>query len=104
MKNLNSFLIFLLIGIVLNGCRKDEDSSPGTGSQTGNQITTSFSGKVLDLQGSPMQGVQVSVGGKVVSTDANGIYNIQNVSVNSDRAVLTADKAGYWNQQKGIIP
>lgn len=103
MKNLNSFLIFLLIGIVLNGCRKDEDSSPDSMGLTGNQITASFSGMVRDLQGNPMSGVLVSIGGNTTVTNGSGIYTFQSISVSSGRVVIEAEKAGFWNQQKGIL-
>lgn len=95
------FIIVFLIG----SCKKDEDAEPATsGGSTSNQVTAGFCGEVRDNQGNLMAGVLVNVGGVTTSTNSNGFYYIQSATVAGKRAVIEADKAGYWKQQKGIIP
>jgi hypothetical protein len=104
MKNIYILLILFSILISFNSCKKEDDNSPGSGiNNTGDQITTNISGTVRDLQGNVVAGAQVTAGGQTVSTNGSGVYLLQNVSVNKKRAVVSAVKAGYWLQQKGII-
>lgn len=104
MKNIYTLLFLFSLVFAFNGCKKEDDNSPGGGlTQTGDQITTSISGVVRDLQGNPVTGAQVTAGGQTASTNSSGVYLLQNVSVNKTRAVVSAVKSGYWLQQKGFI-
>jgi starvation-inducible outer membrane lipoprotein len=68
MNSFTRILLFLSFILLVNGCKKDDDAPMDSSGQSGAKITTSFTGIVRDLQGNPMPGSQVSIGGKVVST------------------------------------
>ena len=105
MKKLFAVLttIFILFGSI--SCNKDEDNSnpaaPGT--VTGQKITTTISGKVYDNLGALISGATVTIGSKTATSNLWGIYLLEDVEVPADRAVITASKTGYWDQQKGLI-
>ena len=94
-----STLLFALL-FLINSCKKDEntDSNSTSGSYT------TISGIITDRQLNPISGATVSISGKTVTTDANGLYLISNASFN-DRCVVKCEKQGYFegiSRVKGI--
>jgi hypothetical protein len=94
-----STLLFALL-FLFNSCKKDEntDSNSTSGSYT------TISGIITDRQLNPISGATVSISGKTVTTDANGLYLISNASFN-DRCVVKCEKQGYFegiSRVKGI--
>lgn len=101
------FLVLLFVITAFAGCRKKDDGSdlPDNTSQTisGNMITT-ISGQVVDESGNPLNGATVTCGTVTEMTDQYGVFVLNNVHVDSKRAIVSAVKAGYWDQQIAFIP
>ncbi len=95
------FALFLSILIVYS-CNKDENDNLSGGS--GDMITTSLTGRVVDATGAALTGATVTSGGKSCLTDVWGIYYLENVSLNKKRDVIRVSAPGKWDQICGFIP
>lgn len=100
MNKFSLFLLSLLVVFTLS-CNKNENND--TPSNSGNYSIT-LAGQIKDENGFGVPNVTVQVGNKTKQTDANGIYLIENASVNKSRAVVKATKNGYWSRSCGFIP
>lgn len=119
MKNLK-FVVFglaFLTGMILSSCSKNEsEDNPtnteqktndqgggdqGGGGGQGNPTYASFSGVVTDGY-SALRGVKVTSGSTTTTTDANGIYTLNQVNVVNGRAVLHFSKEGYMDVVRSI--
>lgn len=102
MKN-SVIVLFIVLVAGLIGCNKDENSNVPDSIVTGSTITTSFTGKVYTSEGQVLSGVNIAIGNKSAITDANGVYNVVDVVVDKRRAIIVAEKSGYWAQNAGMI-
>ncbi|MFI5202578.1 MAG: carboxypeptidase-like regulatory domain-containing protein [Candidatus Kapaibacterium sp.] len=86
---------------MLAGCRKV--NSPTTPPEGAN-ITTTIAGRVTDESGAAIAGVTITGQSGSATTDANGLFFIQNTSVPSERTFILAKKAGYFDGARAAIP
>ena len=78
-------ILMLLMGFMLVGCDVEVSTF----------FNVNVTGKVDDSStGRPLSGVRVSVSGVSTTTDSNGYYKINNVSI-SGSTKLVVEKAGY---------
>jgi hypothetical protein len=91
-------LFFLCFSLLLTACGSDP-TAPDTTS-----TTTNISGRVLDENNQPVAGVAVTGHGASATTDAEGLYMLTNVSVPTDRCLVTCTKTGYFTQTRAAIP
>ena len=101
------FFVFLFSAAVLatiSGCRKDDPDNTGIPTGTsGNQVSATISGMVLDESNSPLAGVSVSSNGISSSTDQNGIFNLQG-NVDKNRCIIQFTKPGFIDRVQALIP
>jgi hypothetical protein len=107
MKKINLLLVWglaLLVGFSLAACSSDDDNDSGNngGGNGGNDgpAPTEFSYAALtgivENYGSPIEGVSVMSGDQTLATtDANGVFTLENVPTVDNRVVLKFKKAGY---------
>ncbi len=100
MKKIISVLLPLLILFTIS-CNKDENKDTPAASGT---YSISIAGQIKGENGLPLVNASVQVGSKTALTDNNGIFLIEKVSVPKGRAVVKANKAGYWDRTVGFIP
>jgi len=96
-----------LISILLFSCRKDETKFIGVNDRIPiptEFINSTFSGQVVDESNTPIQSAKVIVGDKQVNTDKNGIFSIQDATVDKNRAYIVVEKQGYFHASKTIKP
>ena len=96
-----------LISILLFSCRKDETKFIGVNDRIPvptEFINSTLSGQVVDESNTPIQSAKVIVGGKQVNTDKNGIFSIQDATVDKNRAYIVVEKQGYFHASKTIKP
>jgi protocatechuate 3,4-dioxygenase beta subunit len=100
MKKIISVFLPLLILFTIS-CNKDENKD--TPAVSGS-YTITIAGQIKGENGLPLENASIQVGNKSAQTDNNGIFFIEKVNVNKGRAVVKANKAGYWDRTVGFIP
>ncbi len=123
---MKTFKIFTTVLItcmlMLTSCQQDDDYTQDgndipddTGmmddNETGNldqffgaSVSRSFFGQVVDENNVGIQNALVSVGGEMVSTDSNGIFSIDNASVNESFGYLRVTATGYVTSGRALRP
>lgn len=102
-KNIFRFLVSALFIItLLNGCKKNVDEGPLDPSippDLTTKVRSSVSGFVTDENNQAVNLANVQVGTLTTSTDKYGYFEVKNVDVVKEAAVVTITKTGYF---KGI--
>ena len=62
-------------------------------------ITANLQGNILDENGQPAAGVNITVGSKTTTTNSTGYFRILNAGLDKKTALVIAEKSGYF---KGI--
>ncbi|RYY90785.1 MAG: carboxypeptidase regulatory-like domain-containing protein [Chitinophagaceae bacterium] len=87
-------LAVLFSALLFHACRKSADpDTPGT---PGTQVTASVTGRVLDENTVPVNGATVRAGSASASTDINGNFALNNVSLDAAAAYITVSRNGYF--------
>lgn len=105
-------IIPIVLGVSFTSCKKDEPLPPEStvndvtvGSLSlGALMTADFFGRVLDENGDGLSNVTVKVGSETATTDLNGVFKISQASVNTDLAYVLAEKNGYFDGSRSLIP
>lgn len=109
------FALFLAVSIFSCETDNNEPINPQNNTGTtpgstefslnfGNQISRTFLGKVIDTNENPLENVTISIGGDVTSTDANGVFIINDALVNQRFAYVKAEKTGYIHGSRSLTP
>ena len=117
LKNTLLFIAVLTVG--LTACKKDKPIEetpienpilkPNTSQNQGvlnlgNDVNAKFFVQVEDESGNTVSGVQINIGNKTGTTDNNGIFIVDNVTVKSKLAYITAKKSGFFLGSRSAIP
>ena len=70
----------------------------------GNNTTSDFAGKIVDVNNQPISGVTIEMSGQTITTAADGTFTLSNVSVKERFAYMTATKSGYINGSRMVFP
>lgn len=102
MKIKTHILLLLILATVVNSCKKSDETTniPVTEST----LTTSISGIIKNESGQPLAGINVSVGNLSTTTDISGLFNFNNITVNSSRCLIKCQRTGLIDQYYGLIP
>jgi hypothetical protein len=105
MKIIKSWLCLAAALLVFWTACKKEDNNIVSGSSNwpGATVKASFIGQVMDENDQPVADAVARVGTKQAKTDKNGIFIINNQSVNSARAIVTVFKAGFWDGSRTLF-
>lgn len=95
-------LFVLATMLVFASCKKDPviiDDNPPPIDNIRNfiNINASVAGLVVDANNAPISDATVSFGTETTTTDVNGIFKFENVSVLENRAFVKVEKAGYFH-------
>ena len=113
MKTTKLFLTLILFATFFS-CEIDDATS--TGSQEGATTTSNFSenfgtiifrnflGKVIDKNENPIENVTITIGSTSTTTDSNGVFVLNNSTVNSNFAYVKAEKLGYIHGSRAVVP
>ena len=96
---MKKIILLILAGIlVFSACKKDPvpTPTPSVNNRNFSEITTSVAGLVMDENNQVVSGATISFGQKMTTTDDNGIFKIDNVTVPENRAFVTVSKDGYF--------
>ncbi len=95
-----SALLFLVVSAVFISCKKDEDGQENGNTST-TEITVSIFGSVRDGNGVALSGVTLKAGTSTITSDANGLFILENVKVPKGRYYVSAEKSGYFDSGRG---
>ena len=112
MKGHKFFILLVLIGFGIFSCKKPPPVTPlasindiETASLVlGSTVSSNFFGRIVDENGGALEGVTVTAGDKSSTTDVNGVFRIQQASVNEKLAFVKAEKSGYFLGSRSLIP
>ena len=91
-------LTLLLLVSMFTACKKEKD--PVINNST---VTSSIFGRVVDENGNGVYGATAIAGGKTTTTDANGIFRINNASLDKNHAFVKITKAGFFDGSRTFI-
>ena len=94
-------VLTVIVFAALTGCNSVSDPAQGDYAET---VRTTITGRVVDEEGKSVQGAVVSGHGTSTTTNGNGVFVLQNVTVPSTRAVITVRKSGYFTGARAAYP
>ncbi len=96
-------IIYLLTLVLLVvGCYKDADFFVPDSTDVEQFVKSGFSGIVTDQSGLPVSGATVNIGSRQTETDINGVYFLENVSVNIEQAFVTVRKTDFYESSRTL--
>ncbi len=101
-----SLLGFALASMLFFNCSKSEDSAVVDSNakfNLGKSVSRVFKGTIIDQNSNPLSNVTVKLNGKTVTTDANGIFLLSNITVKERFAYVTAEKVGYFTGSRTMM-
>lgn len=115
LKNSSYFIVAILLSLVMVTSCQDDDAVSNNGPQQeevpdsfseyfGNDISKDFMGNVVDINKNPISGVSITIGNETATTDSNGVFIINNASVNQRFGYIKAEKAGYIHASRSVVP
>ncbi|RKE91940.1 carboxypeptidase-like regulatory domain-containing protein [Ichthyenterobacterium magnum] len=109
-----AFFIFLFLTLTLSSCNNDDSPTNENNNQEpnptafaqnfGSNINRNFLGTVIDSNHNPIENVTITIGNSIATTDTNGIFIINNASVNQRFAYVKAEKVGYIHGSRALVP
>ncbi|AXO79703.1 hypothetical protein DZC78_04640 [Olleya aquimaris] len=101
------------LGMLLTSCNPNEsvdipetpENNP-TSSQLdlGSNIQRDFMGRIVDQSSIPLDNVSITIGNKTATTDNNGMFKISDVQVKQRQAFILAEKPGFLNGMRSVVP
>ncbi len=103
---LNKLLVLgvAVLALVFTNCSKSEDATDNYSFNFGNATTGSFAGKIVDSNNNPVSGVEIAMSGLTTTTDSNGNFLLNNVTVKERFAYMTATKSGFVRGSRAVMP
>ncbi len=95
-----SAFLFLLLSVVFIACKKEEDGKDNGNTST-TEITVSIFGSVRDGNGLALSGVTLKAGTSTITSDANGLFILEDVKMPKGRYYVSAEKSGYFDSGRG---
>ncbi len=96
--------------ILILGCRKtDHDGEPVPPPEPPPnpfidvKVTASVQGRVLDENGKPVENASVRSDLSTTTTDANGIFNLNNIQIGKTAGSVTLEKTGYFKGTRTLM-
>src|SRR5688572_20104503 len=96
------FAASLLIIFSYPSCKKSDNPDQQNDYKT-EYITTTISGRVTDVDNKPVSGALVKAGYSSATTNIDGAFNLTNVNVDRNAALVKVEKDGFFLGTKTII-
>lgn len=110
MKKIYSLLTIFIIAFIGISCDNNDDDDTNNNpsgdfiENFGNSTAKDFMGQVVDENNNPIENVTIRIGNSTAMTDQNGVFIINNASVYEKFAYIKAEKAGYINGSRSVLP
>jgi hypothetical protein len=85
----------VLLAVALYSCK---------GENVGPKVSSEVSGVVVSESGFPIPNAMVKAGNASATTNENGVFTFENLSLEKDRAAVAVSANGFFTQVKGFIP
>lgn len=95
-------IIYLLTLVLVVGCYKDADFFVPDSAKAVQLVKSGFAGIVTDQSGVPISGATVVIGSQQTQTDINGVYFLDKVEVNIEKAFVTVNKTEYYESSRTL--
>ena len=106
MRNLRLTLTLIVLACITAflACNKYADTSTYSNDLPADKlVTASLQGRVLDENGSPVQGAAVNSGTASTTTDANGFFSFTDIQLSSRFGFVKVAKDGYFTGSRSIL-
>lgn len=80
-----------------------EEGAPPDNTSIAQIVQTSIEGRVLNEQLQPVQNAFISAGGQIATTNEDGHFQLENIRVLDDAAVVTVEKYGYFRSYRTLM-
>jgi hypothetical protein len=100
-------ILVLFIPFLFNSCSNDsgiDENSVDTPLNFGNEVSKNFTGQIVDESNNPVANVAITVGNKSANTDINGVFIINNATVQEKFAFIKARKTGFLDGSRSLVP
>jgi len=108
MKNYKLLLNLFIVFSLLSSCETTDNGSSESNNNSeidfGLSVQRDVLGRVVDESDIPLDNVTITIGNKVSSTDANGMFIINSADVKEKQAIITAEKTGYLKGIRTVVP
>jgi len=117
MKNFTRLISFLFLALLILSCEKqdfdngfndvptiDLIDSQFQSENFGESVKANFYGVVRNESRQNLEGVQITIGNTITTTDRNGIFILNDVDVFENFAYIKAQKSGYLNGSRVVVP
>lgn len=116
MKNIFLLSTLTLLLLWFTGCKKNNPAGPlppvtdpvisatDFAKNFGNPVSRDFIVQVIDIANNPISGAAVKIGTVTAQTNANGVAAVKNAGVYELFAYLTAQKAGFIDGSRALMP
>jgi hypothetical protein len=94
-------LIFMMVVLSLARCGKDTETF--IPNPIPSQFTASVFVEVFDVNGLPLEDVQIDLGGALSTTNEDGLVYLKNVAM-SGSTYVTAEKSGFFHGSRRFYP
>lgn len=104
MKSILSFALMVILTtiIITVSCQKSNNGAD-TDNKPIEYVTATISGRVLDESGLPVSAAAVKAGSAATTTDINGSFTINNVSLDKNAGFIKIEKDGFFQGSRTII-
>ncbi len=114
MKKIN-YLFFIITLLLVTSCTNDDnfnasENSIGVESTNvlaenfGAPILRDFLGKISDINGQPLNNVNITIGSDATTTDINGVFILKDAQVNERFGYIKAEKLGFIDASRSVVP
>jgi protocatechuate 3,4-dioxygenase beta subunit len=102
-------MVILVFTLTLTSCKKDDDNPDPVENNDfsdnfGNEVNRDFMGRIIDTSHNPVSGAAVRIGSESTTTDDNGIFIMEDVSVFERFAYVEVEKSGYLKGSRSLVP
>lgn len=94
--------VFLFFACLYLSCNKNNDSGSGNRYKP-EYVTATITGRVTDDEKKPVSGAIVRAGAAYVATNVDGVFTLDNVTVDKKAAFLKVEKPGFFLGTKTIV-
>jgi hypothetical protein len=110
MKKIQLLLCSLILVVAFSSCNPSDDSNNSVpdddrfSENFGSAVSRDFIGQIIDIYNNPLQGVTIKIGTSTSQTDVNGVFIINDASVYQKFAYITAQKSGFIDGSRSMVP
>lgn len=98
--------VFLTTLFIVISCQKSNNNAPDDNNNTTYKpeyVTASVSGRVLDDNNQPVSSAVVKAGSSTTTSDVNGNFRINNVSLDKNAGCIKIEKDGFFQGSRTIV-